>query len=100
MESLITWQTEATYPQPVDAEQFGVLTRLRARLDRATLGENLFLGYCKDHRTYFVDHNHTNDVIRCPICDEEWLTQHNKSSIEANVLLVAGVSNRVKVLAP
>ena len=61
----------------VSHEQFGILKRLKARIDRASIDNNHFLGYCGIHKTYYVDHNHTNEVIRCPVCDEEWLIKHN-----------------------
>jgi len=69
---------EQKYPQLVDYKEFKMFSKLRARLGRYTLGTNLFLGYCKCHKKYYIDHSHTNGEIRCPICDEEWLTQYAK----------------------
>lgn len=73
-------KTKMTYPHLVSAERFGILKQLMARIDRAKIDDNLFLGYCKIHKKYFVDHNHTKEEIRCPICDVEWLIKHNRLS--------------------
>jgi len=60
------------YPRLVSGEEFGILQRLRARFGMTHVGTRLFLGYCGTHKKYFVDRKHTNDVIRCPICDTQW----------------------------
>lgn len=65
------------YPQQVHGNDFKFLQRLRAICDRTRITDNLFLGYCKEHRTYFLDLEHTNSEIRCPLCDAEWLRQQN-----------------------
>jgi hypothetical protein len=64
------------YPQLVDAKQFGAGDRLKARIDDASVGHGLFLGYCTLHEKYYLDHKHTNGEIRCPICDTQWLAKH------------------------
>jgi hypothetical protein len=64
------------YPQLVQGKNFRFLQRLYAIINRSQVDEDLFLGYCREHRTYFLDHEHTNGEIRCPLCDEEWLRQH------------------------
>ena len=64
------------YPQLVQGNNFRFLQRLYAIINRSQIDEDLFLGYCREHRTYFLDHEHTNGEIRCPLCDEEWLRQH------------------------
>jgi len=51
---------------------------MRARLGLYEKFGNLFLGYCKRHKTYFLDLEHTNGVIRCPICDKAWLLKHGQ----------------------
>ena len=61
------------YPQLVDRNEFGFFQKLTARMDMTNLGNSVFLGYCKIHKQYYVDHKHTNGEIRCPICDEKWL---------------------------
>jgi hypothetical protein len=65
------------YPRPVRGTDFSFIQRLRAIFDRTQINKDLFLGYCKEHRTYFLDYEHTNGEIRCPLCDEEWLRQQN-----------------------
>ncbi len=60
----------------VNSNEFRFSTRLRARLGFREKKGNLFLSYCKSHKTYFLDYKHTNGDIRCPICDEVWLKQH------------------------
>ena len=67
------------YPQIVDGKNFEVLKRLMARLDKSTIGDNLFLGYCQHHDKYFLDRGHENEEIRCPICDKEWLNKQKKT---------------------
>ena len=69
-------ENQIKFPILIDGKQFGILKRLKGRIDRANIGNNLFLGYCKIHKSYYLDHNHTNGEIRCPICDEEWLRKH------------------------
>ncbi len=64
-------------PRVVDARDFGVVARLRARLGVCEQYGSFFLGYCPRHRTYFLDLEHTNGDIRCPICDHEWLVKHH-----------------------
>ena len=65
------------YPRLVTGSDFGVLKQLIARIDRSKIDDNLFLGYCKLHKKYYVDYIHTNGEIRCPICDKKWLIEHN-----------------------
>jgi len=69
-------ETQAKLPRLAYSGQFGILKRLMARIDRACISNNLFLGYCKIHKSYYLDHKHTNGEIRCPICDERWLIEH------------------------
>jgi hypothetical protein len=64
------------YPRLVRGHEVGTLKKLLARLDRAKLGHGKYLGYCKTHAAYFIDRRHTNNTIRCPICDAEWLLKH------------------------
>ena len=57
----------------VDPGDFGLFSRLRARLGfYARLGK-LFLGYCGRHKVFFLDLEHTNGGIRCPVCDKDFL---------------------------
>ena len=69
-------KTLKSFPVIVNSGKFGILKRIRARINRANVGINLFLGYCKIHKNYYLDHKHTNEEIRCPICDEKWLIEH------------------------
>ena len=69
-------EIQAKFPQRVSSRQFGILKRLKARIDIANVSKNLFLGYCKFHKTYYLDNKHTNGEIRCPTCDEKWLIKH------------------------
>ena len=62
------------FPRQVSSEQFGILKKLKARIDMANIDNNLFLGYCTLHQTYYVDHKHTNGEIRCPTCEKKWFT--------------------------
>ena len=75
-QEIIEKKLTTRYPQQVQGNNFRFLQRLQAIIDRSQIDEDLFLGYCKEHRTYFLDHEHTNGEIRCPLCDEEWLYQH------------------------
>ena len=63
-------------PKLVDGADLGAVQRLLARIDRKHLGNGLYLGYCPDHRAYYLDREHTDGSIRCPVCDEEWLFEH------------------------
>lgn len=63
-------------PRVVNSDEFGFFTRLKAKLGLYPKFENLFLGYCRRHKSYFLDLKHTGGVIRCPICDEAWLQKH------------------------
>ena len=48
--------------------------KLVARLNNvATVGNGIFMGYCKTHKRYYLDRKHTNGNIRCPHCDAIWL---------------------------
>lgn len=67
---------QAEYPKLVETEPLTRLQRLVARIDRANLGNGIFLGHCARHRVYYLDRLHTNDEIRCPLCDAEWLLEH------------------------
>ena len=69
-------QLQRSVPRVVNSNEFGFFARLRARLGLYEKFGNLFLGYCKRHKTYFLDLKHTNGDIRCPICDEAWLLKH------------------------
>lgn len=64
------------YPHLVNENSLRMLERLKARISRVKKDDDLFLSYCGIHKRYYVDHTHTNEVIRCPICDEEWLGNH------------------------
>ena len=70
-------QLDRRAPRVVDATDFGVVARLRARLGICAQFGPFFLGYCPRHRTYFLDLEHTNGDIRCPICDKHWLVKHH-----------------------
>ncbi len=65
-------------PRIVNSNEFGFLSKMKARLRLFEKFGNLFLGYCKRHKTYFLDLEHTNGDIRCPICDKIWLLKHQK----------------------
>jgi DNA-directed RNA polymerase subunit RPC12/RpoP len=71
-------QTRRSVPQIVNSNEFGFLAKLKARLGLWEKFGNLFLGYCKRHKTYFLDYEHTNGDIRCPICDKKWLLKHRE----------------------
>ena len=60
----------------VNSNELRFSTRLRARLGFREKKGNLFLSYCKPHKTYFLDLEHTNGELRCPICDKNWLKKH------------------------
>jgi hypothetical protein len=75
-------QTTITYPHLAEADHRGIRNRLMARIYRAKIGDNLFLGYCKTHKRYYIDHSHTDDEIRCPLCEEKWLNKRSISSSE------------------
>ena len=66
-------QLKKSVPRVVNSNEFRFSSRLKARLGINEKHGNLFLGHCKPHKTYFLDHKHTNGDIRCPICDEAWL---------------------------
>lgn len=58
------------FDRVVDGSKMPLLKKLQARLcGQCRLVTNLYLGYCQVHQIYFVDFLHSNDVIRCPICD-------------------------------
>ncbi|RLI50590.1 hypothetical protein DRO61_03630 [Candidatus Bathyarchaeota archaeon] len=65
-------------PRIVNSSEFGFFSKMRARLGLFEKFGNLFLGYCKRHKTYFLDLEHTNGVIRCPICDKIWLIKRQE----------------------
>ena len=65
-------------PRIVNSSEFGFFSKMRARLGLFEKFGNLFLGYCKRHKTYFLDLEHTNGVIRCPICDKIWLLKRQE----------------------
>jgi hypothetical protein len=69
-------QLPRSVPRVVKSNEFGLFSKLRARIRVYEKKGNLFLGYCKRHKTYFLDFEHTNGDIRCPICDEAWLVKH------------------------
>ena len=85
-------ENQVRFPRLVNCGQFGILKRLKARIDKVNVGNNLFLGYCKIHKSYYLDHNHTNGEIRCPICDEEWLIEHKFYSL-STLWIVHGLIN-------
>ena len=64
-----------TYPKLVSGKEFGISKRLLARSGMTPVGNQLFLGHCKIHKKYYLDRKHTNNVIRCPICDRQWLRE-------------------------
>lgn len=65
------------YPQLVKDKIFTPTQRLKARIyTQINVGDDLFLGYCKQHKSYYLDHQHTDGTIRCPICDKKWLMKH------------------------
>lgn len=62
------------YPMPVKSEAFGISVRIRARcFGMAHVDGQVFLGFCTTHKKYYLDIIHTNEDIRCPICDKKWL---------------------------
>ncbi|MCJ7635017.1 hypothetical protein MUP77_21830 [Candidatus Bathyarchaeota archaeon] len=67
--------TQRKVPCLVGGEQVGLRKRLRARLSRVKLWKNVFLGYCPIHQRYYVDYQHTDGSIRCPLCDQTWIAQ-------------------------
>ena len=69
-------QLKRSVPRVVNSNEFGFNKRLKARLGFYERFGNLFLGYCKRHKTYFLDLKHTDGDIRCPICDDAWLLKH------------------------
>ena len=70
------------YPLLVQKEAYKISKRIVARLNGQTpVSNNTFLGYCSVHKQYYLDHKHTNDVIRCPICDHEWLSKRSLLTI-------------------
>jgi len=64
-----------TMPHVVPSDEFKFFSRLRARLGSYPRFGNLYLSYCKHHKTYFLDLEHTNHCIRCPICEKKWLSE-------------------------
>jgi hypothetical protein len=65
------------YPQLVEDKKITPTLRLKSKIyTQINVGEGIFLGYCRQHRNYYLDHQHTDGTIRCPICDKEWLTKH------------------------
>jgi len=71
-------QYKRSIPRVVNSNEFKFSTRLKARVGINEKHGNLFLGHCKTHKTYFLDHKHTNGVIRCLICDKDWLKNNLK----------------------
>jgi len=53
-----------------------VVARVPGSQTRIPLPTPHYVGYCRDHRLYFLDRPHTNNEIRCPQCDEAWLALH------------------------
>jgi hypothetical protein len=68
-------QVAPTYPQLARVNEFSVLTRLHARLNAKDVGNGVYLAFCSRHHAYFLDLKHTNGVLRCPVCDDEWLLE-------------------------
>jgi hypothetical protein len=62
-------------PRVMRNDEVGIFQRLFARINTKYIGNNLFLGYCKRHRQYYVDYKHTDGNIRCLSCNEEWLIE-------------------------
>ena len=67
------------YPKLVTYEKLGILPKLFAKFGQSKVSEDVFLGYCFIHKKYFLDHQHTDGKIRCPICDSEWLQNNGFS---------------------
>ncbi len=66
--------TKVEYPKFVTTSALTISQRVRARvLGMAHIKGQLFLGYCGEHKKYFIDLIHTNSTIRCPTCDANWL---------------------------
>ena len=63
-------QLQRSVPRVVNSNEISFFSKLRAMLGFYEKVGNYFLGYCKRHKTYFLDLEHTNAVIRCPICNE------------------------------
>lgn len=61
------------YPRLVNGKDFSIVQRIMAKQGMANVGNQLFLGYCNIHKKYYLDQKHTNDAIRCPVCDAKWL---------------------------
>jgi len=83
-------------PRVVNSNEFGFLARLRARLHLFERFGNLFLGYCPRHKTYFLDLEHTNGDIRCPICDTDWLLNHQARDQFTSDFQIAGLQEELK----
>ena len=65
------------YPRLVEDRLFTPTKKLKARIyTQINVGDGLYLGHCKQHKRYYLDHQHTDGTIRCPICDKKWLTKH------------------------
>ena len=57
----------------VQSHKFKFVARLKARMGIYEKFGSFFLGYCSHHKSYFLDREHTNGSIRCPICNKNWL---------------------------
>ena len=66
----------------VEEKDLGVFSRLRAKLGIHKKIGNMFLGHCSSHNVYFIDLEHTNGVIRCPLCDEAWLKKYARIEVK------------------
>ena len=59
-------------PGFVEAKEFKLHSRLKARLGFNERFGIMFLGYCCDHKKYYLDREHSNG-FRCPVCFTKWL---------------------------
>ena len=83
LKSEITVQDK--YPRLASYEKFGLFPRIIARFGQSQVKNGVFLGYCNIHKKYYLDRKHTGDVIRCPICDAQWLNEKGFTEEQNNL---------------
>lgn len=69
--------TSTEYPRLVMGEKFGIFKRIMARFSISHVDGQIYLGYCKTHKKYYLDLIHMHEDIRCPICDTKWLLERD-----------------------
>lgn len=68
------------FPRQIDKKFLTIVQRIRICLgERVKIkirNDNIYADWCKTHKIYYIDRQHTNEEIRCPDCDKKWLQEH------------------------